>query len=54
MQARHDYKLAAMVKTLAYPVEPNLYVSDMRFILFLALGFMTAILDILVIGRKQE
>ncbi len=54
MQSRHSYKLAAMVKTLAYPVEPSLYVSDLRFILFLVLGFMTAILDILVFGVKQK
>ena len=52
MRGRHEYKLAAMVKTLAYPVEPNLYVSDLRLILFLLLGFVTAMLDILVYGRK--
>lgn len=54
MQGRHDYKLAAMEKTIAYPVEPELYVSDLRFILFLLLGFGTAITDILIFGRRQK
>ncbi len=42
-----------MVKTIAFPVEPDLYVSDLRFILLLLLGFGTAIADILIFGRRQ-
>ena len=52
MQERHDYKLAAMTKTIAYPVEPRLYVSDLRFILFLALGLVAAFIDNLVFRRR--
>ena len=45
MGTRHAYKHAAMDKTIAYPVEPGLYVSDLRIILFLVLGLVTALLD---------
>lgn len=34
---RHDYKIAALTKTIAYPIEPTIYPSDARFILFLIL-----------------
>lgn len=54
MQGRHDYKLAAMTKTLAYPVEPVLYVSDLRTILFLVLALVTAIFDIFMYGRHHS
>lgn len=45
MGARHDYKHASLVKTIAYPVEPGLYVSDLRIILFLVLGLLTVVVD---------
>ena len=48
MGARHAYKHAAMEKTIAYPVEPGLYVSDLRIMLFLVLGLVTALLDALI------
>ncbi len=51
MQGRHDYKLAAMTKTIAYPVEATIYLSDLRFILFLLLGFVTAVVDGLIYRR---
>ena len=53
MRGRHDYKIAAMTKTIAYPVEPSLYVSDLRFILFLVLGLITALVDILLFQRRE-
>lgn len=53
MSGRHDYKIAAMVKTIAYPVEPSLYVSDLRFILFLVLGLIAAVFDILLLGSRK-
>ena len=34
---RHEYKVAALTKTIAYPIEPTIYPSDARFILFLIL-----------------
>ncbi len=49
--ARHAFKLASMTKTIAYPVEAGLYVSDLRLVLFLVLGLFTAIGDILRFGR---
>ena len=42
-----------MSKTIAYPVEPSLYVSDLRFILFLVLGLITAMVDILLFQRRE-
>ena len=41
-QGRHGYKIAAMVKTITYAVEPILYVSDLRFILLLVFGLVAA------------
>ncbi len=50
---RHEFKLAAMTKTIAYPVEAVLYPSDPRFLLFLVFGFVTAVMDILFFGRRS-
>ena len=41
MCGKHQFKIAALEKTIAYPVETQLYLSDLRFILgliFLVLG----------------
>ena len=35
--ARHEYKLAAMLQTIAVPVTPSLQMSDPRFLLALLL-----------------
>ena len=48
MGERHAFKHAAMSKTIAYPVEPGLYVSDLRILLFLVLGLFAALLDALM------
>ena len=53
MDDRHDYKIAALTKTIAYAVEPKLYLSDLRFILLLILGFLTALIDIALFGRSN-
>lgn len=53
-QSRHDYKNAGMSKTIAYAVEPTIYVSDLRFVLLLVLGLVTALADILVFGRQRK
>ncbi len=37
MLSRHDFKVAALEKTIAYPVETVLYLSDPRFLLALIL-----------------
>jgi hypothetical protein len=53
-QGRHDYKIAAMIKTITYAVEPRLYVSDLRLILLLVFGLVTALADILFFGRSTN
>lgn len=53
MGDRHAYKHAAMDKTIAYPVEPGLYVSDLRLLLFLVLGLLVALFDILWFGYRK-
>ena len=34
---KHDYKIAALAKTIAVPIAPIIYLSDLRFLLLLAL-----------------
>ena len=51
--ARHAYKLAAMTRTLAYPVTPVLYLSDPRLLLALVLGLATALGDRLLYGCSR-
>lgn len=50
---RHEFKLAAMTKTVAYPVEAQLYLSDPRLLLFLVAALLTTVLDILIFGRRR-
>lgn len=50
---RHEFKLAAMTKTIAYPVEATLYLSDPRLLLFLVAALLTTVLDILIFGRGK-
>ena len=42
---RHDFKLAGLEKTIAYPVEPRIYVGDLRLLLGLFILAITALLD---------
>ena len=35
--SKHDFKVAALEKTIAYPVETDIYLSDLRFLLALIL-----------------
>ena len=42
---RHDFKLAGLEKTIAYPVEPRIYVGDLRLLLGLFMLAITALLD---------
>ena len=43
--ARHDFKLAGLEKTIAYPIEPRIYLGDLRLILGLFMMAITALLD---------
>ena len=43
MAERHDFKLAALDKTIAYPIEPGLFLGDLRLILGLLLLSLAAV-----------
>ncbi len=52
---RHDYKLAALEKTIAFPVTPRLFLGDPRLILFLVLVSLLSLLDNFVLrGRTAR
>ena len=53
MFGRHEFKTAALDKTIAYPIETRLYLGDVRLILGLILLSITALLDIALFGRRQ-
>lgn len=50
--ASHDFKIAALNKTIAYPIETSFYLGDPRLILGLLLLAITALLDTLFISPK--
>ena len=43
--ARHNFKLAGLEKTIAYPIEPRIYLGDLRLLLGLFMLAVTALLD---------
>ena len=45
MRERHDFKIAALEKTIAYPVEPVFYLADLRLQLGLLLLLLALLLD---------
>ena len=49
---RHDFKLAGLEKTIAYPIEPRIYLGDLRLLLGLFMLAITALLDARL-ARKQ-
>jgi hypothetical protein len=51
---KHHYKLAALTKTVAYPIESQLYLSDPRFLLALMLLCLVALSDIVFFGRRRQ
>ncbi len=48
---RHDYKMGALEKTIAYPVEADLYLSDPRFLLALILFSLVSFIDLMIYRR---
>ncbi len=50
---QHHFKHAAISKTIAFPIETQLYIGDLRFILGLMLLTVTALLDAWVFSRKR-
>ena len=50
---KHVFKVAAVEKTIAYPVDPTLYLSDLRVLLFLLLTTIVAVVDRLASARRR-
>lgn len=49
---RHDYKVAALEKTIAFPVSPQLLLGDPRLILFLAIMTVLSLVDSIFLRRR--
>lgn len=50
----HRFKIAALEKTIAFPVEPGIYLSDPRMLLALILIAVTALLDNVLLSRRLK
>ncbi len=51
---KHDFKAAALDKNIAYPIEPKLYLGDLRLVLGLFLLALTALIDSTLMSRKLK
>jgi hypothetical protein len=49
---RHDFKLAGLEKTIAYPIEPRIHLGDLRLLLGLFLLATTALIDTRLARKK--
>ena len=49
---RHEYKVAALDKTIAFPVQPQLTFADPRFFLLLIILAVLGVIDALVWRRR--
>ena len=54
MQGRHEFKIAALDKTIAYPIEMQLYLSDPRLLLALIFLIVTLLLDKLIPIKESK
>jgi hypothetical protein len=54
LKGRHAFKLAALDKTIAYPIETSIYLGDMRLIMGLILLSITALLDSFLLARNRS
>ena len=52
LRGRHEFKIAAFDKTVAYPVETFLYLSEARALLFVLLLAIVATLDLVLYRRS--
>ena len=50
--SRHEFKLAGLEKTISYPIEPRIYLGDLRLLIGLFMLAITALLDARV-TRKE-
>jgi hypothetical protein len=53
-RGRHEFKMAALEKTIAFPVETQIYLSDLRFLVGLGLLSIVALVDIAIYGRRRD
>lgn len=50
----HHFKIASLAKTIAFPIEPRLYLGDPRLLLALLLVAITALLDIFLLKPARK
>ena len=53
-RGKHHFKMAALDKTIAFPIETTLYLGDPRLLLGLLLLALTALLDAFILSRKPR
>ena len=53
IKGRHEFKLAALNKTIAYPIETSIYLGDLRLLIGLILLSLTALLDNFRLARRS-
>ena len=51
---KHGYKIAALEKTIAVPVEPDIHLGDFRLIAFFGLFFLVVVADALIFRRRAR
>ncbi len=53
-RGRHEFKVAALDKTIAFPIETQIHLGDPRVLLGLGLFSVAALLDLLGVGRRRS
>ena len=53
LPGKHEFKIAALDKTIAYPLENTIYLSDPRMLLALILISVVALIDIALYSRRS-
>jgi hypothetical protein len=51
---KHEFKIAALTKTIGYPAESNLFTSDLRLLVAALLLSLIALIDIAIFGRGRN
>ncbi|MFK7977042.1 MAG: hypothetical protein AB8C02_12970 [Halioglobus sp.] len=51
-KGQHHFKTAALEKTIAYPIEPSLYLGDLRLLLGLVMLSLVALVDGWLLSRR--
>jgi hypothetical protein len=52
LSGKHDFKAAALDKNITFPIEPKLYLGDLRLVLGLILLALAALIDSALMSRK--